>query len=109
MGKNRERSWHFVCSPDEIEEEDVIPFEVEGTPYAVYRTKSGYYATEGLCPHEKARLSDGLVIGEYIECPKHNSRFHIPSGKVQRIPAKQDLETFPVKIEEGRLYLGLPR
>jgi 3-phenylpropionate/trans-cinnamate dioxygenase ferredoxin subunit len=102
-------AWHFVCLPEEIEKEDVMGFELEGNCYAVYRTKSGYYASEGLCPHERSRLSDGLVIGEYIECPKHNSRFYIPTGKVRRVPAKRDLKTYPVKIDKGKLYIGISK
>lgn len=85
-----------VCDMDDIEEEDVMQFDLGGKAYAVYHTPSGYYATEGLCTHEQAALSDGLVMGEQIECPKHNARFHIPSGKVKRVPAKLDLQTYPV-------------
>jgi 3-phenylpropionate/trans-cinnamate dioxygenase ferredoxin subunit len=92
---------------DDIDEEDVLRCELEGTVYAVYNTSSGYYATDGLCTHEQANLADGLVMGEHIECPKHNARFHIPTGKVARMPAKIDLETYPVKTEHGKVYIGL--
>jgi len=100
-------TWHFVCKTDEIEEEDVLRFDLRGKTYAVYHTPSGYYATDGLCTHEGAYLSDGLVTGEFIECPKHNARFHIPTGKVKRIPARVDLTTYPVKTEHEKIYLGL--
>jgi 3-phenylpropionate/trans-cinnamate dioxygenase ferredoxin subunit len=92
---------------DDIEEEDVLRCDLGGKVYAVYNTPSGYYATDGLCTHEQADLADGLVMGEYIECPKHNARFHIPSGKVTRMPAKIDLQTYPVKTEDGKVYIGL--
>jgi 3-phenylpropionate/trans-cinnamate dioxygenase ferredoxin subunit len=46
-------------------------------------------------------------MDEMIECPKHSARFHIPSGKVKRVPAKDDLKTYPVKTEGGKLYIGL--
>ena len=101
--------WHFVCDTEEIEEEDVLRFDLNGNTYAMYHTASGYYATDGLCTHEQACLADGLVMGEIIECPKHNGRFHIPSGKVKRIPAKIDLKTYNVKIDDGKLYIGLPK
>jgi 3-phenylpropionate/trans-cinnamate dioxygenase ferredoxin subunit len=100
-------TWHFVCGIDDIEEEDVVGIDIDGKLYALYQTPSGYYATDGLCTHEQARLADGLVTGEFIECPKHNARFHIPSGKVKRVPAKVDLQIYPVKSEEKKLYIGL--
>ena len=99
--------WHLVCRMDDIEEEDVLRCDLDGKVYAVYNTPSGYHATDGLCTHEQADLADGLVMGEHIECPKHNARFHIPSGKVMRMPAKIDLHTYPVKSEDGKVYIGL--
>ncbi|MCF7929686.1 MAG: non-heme iron oxygenase ferredoxin subunit [Spirochaetales bacterium] len=102
-----ELQWHEVCDADELEMEDVVEFENGGNVYAVYRIKSGCYATGGLCPHEQARLADGLVTGEFVECPKHNSRFHIPTGKVKKVPAREDLATYPVREENGKLYIGL--
>lgn len=101
-------AWYLVCNIDDIEEEDVLRCDLGENVYAVYHTQSGFYATDGLCTHEKASLADGLVMGEHIECPKHNARFHIPSGKVMRMPAKVDLQTYPVKTEDGKVYIGLP-
>ena len=100
--------WHLACNMDDIEDEDVLCCELAGKVYAVYNTPGGYYATDGLCTHEQANLADGLVMDEHIECPKHNARFHIPSGKATRRPAKIDLQTHPVKTEDGKVYIGLP-
>ncbi len=102
-----ELSWHLVCEADEIDDEDVIPFDHGDWAYAVYRTPSGYYATDGLCTHEVATLADGLVLGEIIECPMHQGRFHIPSGKAKSAPACVDLRTHPVKVDDGKVYIGL--
>jgi 3-phenylpropionate/trans-cinnamate dioxygenase ferredoxin subunit len=92
---------------DDIEEEDVMQFDLEGNTYAAYHTPNGYYATEGLCTLEQANLADGLVMGEHIECPKHNVRFHIPGSRVKRVPAKVDLKTYPVKTEGGKVFIGI--
>ncbi len=107
MGNDNTR-WVAACAADEIEVEDALRVELGGKVYAVFHTKSGFYATEGLCTHEQANLADGVVEGDYVSCPKHNSRFHIPTGKAMRIPARVDLKTFPVKAEGGKLFIGLP-
>ncbi|MFZ4615507.1 MAG: Rieske 2Fe-2S domain-containing protein [Rectinemataceae bacterium] len=65
------------------------------------------YATDGLCSHEGAHLCQGLVEVEAIECPKHNARFHIPSGKAIRRPAIRSLAVHAVKIEAKRAFLFL--
>jgi len=100
--------WHPVCGVDEIASEDARRFELNGRVYAVFHTLGAYYATDGLCTHEQANLADGFISDGYVSCPKHNSRFHIPTGKALRIPARVDLATYPVKTEEGKIYIGLP-
>ena len=103
-----EMAWHFVCPVKDIGEEDVVQFECKGKLYAVYHTASGFYTTDGLCTHEDGVLADGLVLGEIIECPRHQGRFHIPSGKAKGAPVCIDLGTYPTKIEAGLIYIALP-
>ena len=99
--------WHQVCASDDIDEEDVMEFEHEGKLYAVYHTATGFYATAGLCTHETARLADGFVFGEVIECPMHMGRFHIPTGAAKGAPVCVNLVTYPVKTEDGNVFIGL--
>lgn len=100
--------WHAVCAADDIEEEDVYGFKQGDRRFAVYRLEGDrYYATDGLCTHEKVPLSRGLVIDDIIECPMHQGRFHIPSGKAKSAPACIDLKTYPVKVEEGTVYIQI--
>ena len=43
--------------------EDVIRFDHDGRKFAIYRSpEDRYYATDGLCTHERAHLADGLVM-----------------------------------------------
>ncbi|TFG65059.1 MAG: non-heme iron oxygenase ferredoxin subunit [Spirochaetales bacterium] len=103
-----DKKWVKVCRTDEIEVDDVYGSEIEGSSYAVYRLKDRYYATEGLCTHEQAKLCLGYLDGTIIECPKHNARFDITTGRALRKPAVKDLKTYAVKEENGLLYIGLP-
>ena len=83
--------WIAACGTDEIDPEDVIPFEHDGHDYAIYRSPDGrYYATDGNCTHERTLLCDGLVDGSVIECPKHNGRFDYTSGKALGAPVLVD-------------------
>jgi 3-phenylpropionate/trans-cinnamate dioxygenase ferredoxin component len=100
--------WHFVCNADELPEEELIEFEHGDEVYVVCHTPSGFHATHGLCTHEQVRLCDGMVIGEILECPRHQGRFHIPSGAAKSAPVCDALRTFPTKVEKGKVFLGLP-
>jgi 3-phenylpropionate/trans-cinnamate dioxygenase ferredoxin component len=99
-------TWIPVCAPDEVEPEDVIPFVHVGSDYALYRAPDGsFYATDGHCTHERARLCDGLVMGTIIECPRHNGRFDYRTGEAKGAPAIVDLRTYPTRVQDGMVYV----
>jgi 3-phenylpropionate/trans-cinnamate dioxygenase ferredoxin component len=100
--------WIAACAADDIDPEDVIPFEHDGRDYAIYRSPADvYYATDGHCTHEKTLLCDGLVSGGTIECPKHNGRFDYTSGKALGAPVLVDVRTYPVKATDGTVYVDI--
>jgi 3-phenylpropionate/trans-cinnamate dioxygenase ferredoxin component len=99
-------TWISVCAVDEVELEDVISFAHDGGDYALYRAPDGsFYATDGHCTHEGARLCDGLVMGTIIECPRHNGRFDYRTGEAKRAPVIIDLRTYPTRVEDGTVYV----
>ncbi|TVY10954.1 MocE family 2Fe-2S type ferredoxin [Paenibacillus cremeus] len=101
-------TWIEACAAEDIEVEDVIRFDHGDQSFAIYRTADGsYYASEGFCTHQKVHLSDGLVMGSVIECPKHNGRFDIPTGAAKRPPVCINLQTYPVKLEAGKVLIQI--
>ncbi len=101
-------TWHPVASCGDIDDEDLIGVEVAGKAIAVYNLGDAFYATAGLCTHEGGPLQDGMVIDGIIECPLHQGRFCVRTGKAKGAPASVDLETYPVKVEDGRVFVRLP-
>ncbi|MEQ9488274.1 MAG: non-heme iron oxygenase ferredoxin subunit [Alphaproteobacteria bacterium] len=99
--------WIRVCDADEIEQEDLVRFDHGDRSYAIYNTEQGFFATDGLCTHEEQHLEDGIVIGTVIECPLHQGRFDIPTGKALSAPVCVDLQTYEVKIEAGSVFIRL--
>ncbi len=98
--------WVEACGANDIARGDVLRFDHEGRTFALYRTEDDrYFATDGLCTHEKVHLADGFVMGNLVECPKHNGRFDFTTGQAKRAPACVALKTYPVKLEAGRVYL----
>ena len=93
-------TWIKACGADEIDEEDLIRWDHDGRTFALYNTKKGFFATEGLCTHEDQHLEDGLVIDLVIECPLHQGRFDIATGKALAAPVCVDLKTYPVIVSQ---------
>jgi nitrite reductase/ring-hydroxylating ferredoxin subunit len=65
-------------------------------------------AVDDTCTHEQASLSTGVLKGEFVKCPLHNSRFNVCTGKAMEEPAEADLRTYPVREEGERVLVGLP-
>jgi 3-phenylpropionate/trans-cinnamate dioxygenase ferredoxin component len=92
--------WVRACGVDDVEEEDVIRWDHEGQTYAIYQSpENAFYATSGICTHEKTCLADGLVMGDIIECPKHNGRFNYKTGQAKGAPVIVDIRTFRTKVD----------
>jgi 3-phenylpropionate/trans-cinnamate dioxygenase ferredoxin subunit len=100
-----DEGWIEVCGVEDIDPEDVMRFDHDGHTFAIYRSpENTFHATDGLCTHERAFLADGLVMGEIIECPKHNGRFNYKTGEATRVPARIELQTYPAKVQAGRVF-----
>ena len=99
--------WQRVGPADELDVEDVMPFDFNGREYAIYHTVDGYFASDGMCTHEAEPLADGIVIDNVIECPLHQGRFDVRSGKALSAPVCVDLQTFPVQIHNSDIYIQI--
>ncbi len=102
--------WVEVCDAALLGEEDVIRFDHNRKTYALVRDTEGLlFATDGICTHGNTHLSDGLVKGKIIECPKHNGRFHLADGSPARAPICRGLATYPLRETNGKLFLNITR
>jgi naphthalene 1,2-dioxygenase system ferredoxin subunit len=100
-------TWIDAASVDEVPADDVVGIEVRGRDIALYGTEDGIHATDNICTHGHARLCDGFLEGHEIECPLHQGRFDVRTGKAMCAPLTEDLRSYPVKIEGGRVYLAI--
>jgi len=100
--------WIDVCALGDIDAEDVMRFDHDGATYAVYRSPDDeYFATDGLCTHEKVHLAGGLVMDDVIECPKHNGRFNYKTGAAKGAPVCVDLKTYATKVQGNRVLIEI--
>ena len=90
--------WVRAAGRGDLAEGEVLGVEVAGRSIAIYAADDGIFATDNICTHAYACLSDGWLDGEVIECPLHAARFDIRTGKVLDPPATEDLKTYPVRV-----------
>jgi nitrite reductase/ring-hydroxylating ferredoxin subunit len=103
----QDENWHFAGMADEFEDEDIAQVRVGPLAIAVYRAKGEFYATQDLCTHEHAYLSDGVLIDCVVECPFHQGRFDVRNGKALSAPVFLPVKTYPLKIVDGKIYVGV--
>ena len=99
--------WVRAAARSDLAEGEVIGVEIAGRSIALYDADGDVFATDNICTHAYACLSDGWLDGEVIECPLHAARFDIRSGKVLDPPATEDLKTYPVRIVDGEIQVRL--
>jgi naphthalene 1,2-dioxygenase ferredoxin component len=100
-------TWTDVAALEILPEDDVIGILVAGKEIALYAVKGEVYATDNLCTHGAARLSDGFLEGREIECPLHQGKFDVCTGKAMCAPLTQNIRIYPTRIENNRIFLNL--
>jgi naphthalene 1,2-dioxygenase system ferredoxin subunit len=65
------------------------------------------FASDNRCTHGDALLSDGFLEGNVIECPFHQGRFDVCTGKALCAPLTEDIRVYPVRIENKRIWVKL--
>lgn len=97
--------WIDILAQDEVPEDDVVGVQTGGRDLAVYGVEGEVYVTDNICTHGNARLCDGFLEDHEIECPLHQGRFDVRSGKAMCAPLTQDIRAYPVKIEAGKVWI----
>ena len=100
--------WHDVLAEGDLDPELPEPVSAAGRAIALFVVNDKIYATDCHCSHMRARLTDGYVEGETVECPLHQSRFHIPTGRVLSAPATRDIHTYETRVNAGRILIRIP-
>ena len=102
-----EAGWVRAAGRSGLTPGEVLGVEVGGRSIALYDADGSLFATDNICTHAYACLSDGWLEGETIECPLHAARFDIRTGKALDPPATEDLRTYPVRVVGDEVQVKL--
>ena len=102
--------WIEVCSSAALRRSEVLRFDHGRRTFALYQDAKGcLHASDGFCTHGNTHLSEGLIVGDMIECAKHNGRFHLADGSPARAPVCRGLATYPIVERNGLLRINIAR
>jgi len=99
--------WFEVGSVEEIPRLGSRVVRTAHGDVAVFRAGDGtLFALADRCPHKGGPLSQGIVYGHTVACPLHNWCIELASGCAVA-PDEGATRSYPVKVEEGVIYLNL--
>jgi vanillate O-demethylase monooxygenase subunit len=112
MGEFLRNQWYTAATSGEIGERP-LPRTVCNEPLVIFRGCDGNVAVlTDRCPHRKAPLSSGDVVGNDIQCGYHGIRF-AADGACTHVPGNAPIgrafraRSFPVREIHGLIFVWL--
>ncbi|MDP9310984.1 MAG: Rieske 2Fe-2S domain-containing protein [Chloroflexota bacterium] len=115
---------HYVAPVSQIPDGQRLITTVNGRSIGIFNVKGKFYALRNVCPHKQAPLCLGSLGGtmvptdrpgefEYgledrvLRCPWHGWEFDIATGKALFGISDRRVATYPVEIEDDKLYVEM--
>jgi nitrite reductase (NADH) large subunit len=109
-----ERRWVPVAQAADVPQEGGIAVKYGNAQLALFNfsSRGSWYATQNMCPHKQDMVLARGIIGDQkgtpkVACPLHKKTFALDSGQCLS-GEDYEISTFPVKVEDGIVYLELP-
>jgi len=99
------KEWTEAIAADQVKE--MTEVTVKGKSIAVFKYHEQFYALANCCSHQAQPLLEGEFWNGTIYCPRHGSGFDIKTGDPMCLPATKPVKSYPVKVENGIIYIGL--
>lgn len=99
--------WTKIAQLEDIPRLGARVLKTDTMDIGLFRTADDQvFALRDRCPHKGGPLSQGIVHGVTVTCPLHNWKIDLASGQAQG-PDEGCTHRFPVKLEDGVVYLAL--
>jgi 3-phenylpropionate/trans-cinnamate dioxygenase ferredoxin subunit len=82
---------------------------IDNAQIIIFNLAGGLYAIGDVCSHDGNVLDDAPVEGHEVVCPRHGARFNIEDGKAVSLPAVVDIPSYPVRIKDRQIEVGIPK
>lgn len=105
-----EETWTVLCTTAEVLPGEVHVAWFGDVPLVVINHDGQFHALEDRCTHDEFELSAGPfdpATGQ-IECVLHGARFDVHTGEAMCPPAYEPVRKYPLKIEDGTIYVREP-
>lgn len=84
-----------------------LAVEVKGKRIALFNLDNEVYAIDDECSHAGGSLAEGEINDTTVTCPWHGAQFDITTGSATGAPAFEGVHSYPVKIENNDILIGI--
>src|SRR5437773_10998042 len=97
-----------VAAVSDLKDRSMMSVNAEGEAILLALIDGNYYAINNVCTQFFTYLTDGELYPDTceVQCPLHDSRFHLETGEVSEPPADVPEEVYDVKIEGDDILIG---
>jgi nitrite reductase (NADH) small subunit len=107
--------WFYACRAEDVPANGGVCVKLGDEQIALFNftRRKEWYATQNLCPHKQQMALSRGMIGSAgparepkIACPFHKRTFSLQTG--ENLEGEEyALRTYPVRVQEGRIYIGM--
>lgn len=113
IGRVQNLSWIKVCTVNSIPENEGGCVKIKDKQIAIFNftQKGQWFATDNQCPHKMQMILSRGMLGDQagepkVACPYHKKTFSLHTGQCLS-GEEYCIQTYPVKVELGEVFIGL--
>jgi glycine betaine catabolism B len=105
MNDQNEDDFVKVAEAKDIQTSQMKEVQFDSQDVCIANVDGKYYAIGNVCTHEGGPLADGRLEGYEVECPWHQSKFDVRTGKVTSPPASESEPTYEIKVDGNSILI----
>lgn len=94
-----------ACAVHDVKLNRTHEVEVNGEDVLLVNDGGEIFGLSPYCTHDGEGLDAEEVHDHQVECPRHGARFDVRTGEVTRMPAVYGIASYPIKIENGKVFV----
>ena len=99
--------YYPICSVEDLPPGERLFIEIGDEAVVLFNIAGDFYAISDVCTHDGGPLGEGEVEDHQIICPRHGARFDLKTGEVLSLPAVRDVPSYPVRVVDGQIEIGV--
>lgn len=97
----------WVAKMDDLAPGAMTSVRASGVAILLVNVDGEVHALSNFCTHSRCYLHNGKLKDKVVTCPCHFAEFDVTTGAVLAPPAKEPLTMYPVKVEDGDIFVAI--